>query len=65
MAKPPEEPELNSWMVPVYAETPTAKGLEDYAVCKHCNQIRLHHVDGKCLFEATEFVVKRSPVKQR
>jgi hypothetical protein len=53
---------LASWPNPVYTEDRKPGSLEDFAICKHCNQIRMQHVDNQCLFDATTFEVKRSPV---
>jgi molybdenum cofactor biosynthesis enzyme MoaA len=54
-----------SWLQPVYGEKPTAKSLEQFAVCKHCNQIRMNHSgeEEKCLFDASTFAVHRKPKK--
>lgn len=54
-----------AWYQPVYGETPTLRRLEEFAVCKHCNQIRMNHVgeEEKCLFDASTFVVLRKPKK--
>lgn len=49
---------LASWPTPVYAPAPPSS-LEDFAVCKHCNSIRRDHIDGKCLFDASMFEVKK------
>jgi molybdenum cofactor biosynthesis enzyme MoaA len=58
--KPVEE---LSWLRPVYMEKPAS--LEKYAVCKNCNQIRMHHSgeEEKCLFDASTFAVLKSPLK--
>jgi len=51
------------WDIPVYLKK---EGLEKFAVCKYCNEIRMHHSgeEEKCLFAASTFVVlKKSPLK--
>jgi len=50
------------WVTPVYLEK---LGLEQFAVCKHCNQIRRDHAgeEEKCLFDASTFVVLKSLLK--
>jgi hypothetical protein len=51
------------WVVPVYEKK---EGLEQFAVCKYCNQIRRDHAgeEEKCLFDASTFVAhKKSPSK--
>ena len=60
-----QEPELNSWLVPVYGEKPKPRALEQFAVCRHCNQIRRDHAgeEEKCLFDSTTFAVLKSPIK--
>lgn len=56
----PVEP--SSWFVPVYEKK---EGLEQFAVCKHCNQIRREHAgeEEKCLFDSSTFAVLRKPKK--
>lgn len=46
------------WVTPVYLEK---QGLEKFAVCKHCDQIRMNHAgeEEKCLFDASTFAVSR------
>lgn len=48
---------LASWPMPVYSDEPP-RNLEQFAVCKHCNDIRMNHIDGKCLFDASLFEAK-------
>jgi molybdenum cofactor biosynthesis enzyme MoaA len=62
MAESSDGPSI-PWVVPVYLEK---EGLEQFAVCKHCNRIRREHAgeEEKCLFAAsTFFVLKKSPLK--
>lgn len=54
--------QLAQWATPVYRVDPPVNVLENYAVCKHCNDIRMNHIDGKCLFDVTQFEVKRSNI---
>ena len=60
-----DQPDVSStsWLRPVYEEKP--ESLEKYAICKHCNQIRMTHVgeEEKCLFDASTFVVLKSQLK--
>jgi hypothetical protein len=60
------EPELPSWLRPVYEEpAPTPEGLKKYQMCKHCKEIRMHHVgeEEKCLFDSSTFAVLKSPLR--
>lgn len=50
--------EPRGWVTPVYMQK---QGLEQFAVCKHCDLIRRDHVgeEEKCLFDASTFAVSR------
>ena len=52
--------DLNDWPNPVYGEQ-QKESIEQFAVCKYCNEIRLNHSgdEQKCLFDSTTFVVKK------
>jgi hypothetical protein len=48
---------LASWPTPVYSDAPP-RNLEQFAICKHCNTIRMDHIDDECLFDSTKFEAK-------
>lgn len=52
---------LASWPSPVYSDTPP-RDLSQFAICKHCDAIRMNHVNDECLFDSTTFEEKKSPV---